>query len=355
MKTRKLVSRQLLYRGLLSALIVFIAAALFLALLNPQFPYNNEEGTIAEDAANTQGLTSTQATPSNSVATATGQDTYLEKQWALANINVQAGWENLPNGEVRVAILDTGIDSSHEDLHGVVEKSVNFTQSNTVNDIYGHGTHIAGIIAARANNGIGIAGAYPHVKLLNVKIADDCGNCSSTNVADGIIWASDNGAAIINLSLAITRPSSNLQRAVEYAYNKGAVIVAAAGNERNPVAKIYPAIYDQCIAVVGTNNADMVISRFAIKQAIAAPGYHILSTLPGDNYGYKDGSSMATGYVSAAAAIAWNLLSKSAAEEQINSKIHRLLIKSTYSVLSNMLTYHCIDFGKLAEVFNHRT
>ncbi|MCR4395081.1 MAG: S8 family serine peptidase, partial [Dehalococcoidales bacterium] len=111
-----------------------------------------------------------------------------------------------------------------------VIQSVNFTSSESADDIYGHGTHVAGIIAAEANNGKGIAGIAPFARLLNVKVADDRGRCESSAVAKGIIWAVDHGARIINLSLEIKNPSQELQSAIDYAWAKGAVLVAAGSN-----------------------------------------------------------------------------------------------------------------------------
>jgi subtilisin family serine protease len=155
-------------------------------------------------------------------------DNYSPEQWALQKM---PGLQTRSGGsEILVAVLDTGIDRRHEDLAGKVTKSVNFTTSATASDAIGHGTHIAGIIAANANNSIGIAGLAPNARLLNVKVVDDEGIVWASAVAKGIIWSVDKGAKIINMSLAIPTATPVLEEAVNYAWNKGVVIIAAAGN-----------------------------------------------------------------------------------------------------------------------------
>ena len=122
-------------------------------------------------------------------------DTYVEKQWSLDRVHIPATWAIAPHNEVVVAILDTGIDTKHEDLAGIILGSINLTTSATAEDVFGHGTHVAGIITARTNNSVGIAGITRNIKLLNVKIAGDNGDCSSLDVANGIIWAADRAPA----------------------------------------------------------------------------------------------------------------------------------------------------------------
>ena len=159
--------------------------------------------------------------------------------------------------DVLIAILDTGIDKTHIDLAGQVIASVNFTQSPTVDDIDGHGTHIAGIIGAIANNGAGIAGLAYNCSLMNVKVADDRGFVDAEVVAEGIVWAVDNGAKVINMSLTLTEPTQALEDAVDYAWSKGAILVAAAGNNGS-LTPMYPAYYANCLAVTATNSNDLL-------------------------------------------------------------------------------------------------
>jgi subtilisin family serine protease len=141
-------------------------------------------------------------------------DPYLDRQWALTHIQIGELWRTTTSGSgILVAVLDTGIDKSHEDLIGKVVAEVNFTDSPVAGDVYGHGTHIAGIIAAYSDNGLGVVGVAPQSLLLNVKVAEDDGRCETSAVARGIIWAVDNGAVVINISIEIREPSAELVKA----------------------------------------------------------------------------------------------------------------------------------------------
>jgi thermitase len=237
------------------------------------------------------------ALPSNSP-----NDIYFPEQWALQKMQ---GWQTKSGGsEVLVAILDTGIDEQHEDLAGKVASDVNFTDSQTASDRLGHGTHVAGIIAATANNRIGIAGMAPNCRLLNVKVADDKGMVWASAAAKGIIWAVDKGAKVINMSLAIPAETPALEEAVDYAWSKGAVVIAAAGNTGSAVPT-YPASCSNVIAVAATdiNGALWDRSNHGDWVNAYAPGVEIYSTVPGNSYSYKSGTSMATAYVTAMAAL----------------------------------------------------
>jgi thermitase len=246
--------------------------------------------------------------PNTSFDSLSLKDPYIEQQWALERIKAADLWLVIDsNSGINIAILDTGIDKDHEDLAGIVVAEINFTDSPTLDDINGHGTHIAGIIAANRNNK-GIAGLASGVYLMNVKVADDAGRCRATDVARGIIWAVDNGAKIINISLELTEPSEDLSEAVEYAWNKGALIVAAAGNNASDVP-VYPAGYEDTIAVAALtiDNCLAPLSNHGGWVDVAAPGMNIYSLLPDNKYGYKTGTSFAAAYVSGLAAVLFNI------------------------------------------------
>lgn len=253
---------------------------------------------------------------------AVSSDRLVDKQWALSLI------PSLPvedQQEVIVAVLDTGIDIAHEDLEGKVIESVNFSKSDSDEDIQGHGTHIAGIIAANANNGIGIAGAAPNVKLLNVKIAEDNGIVWASSVAKGIIWATDNGASIINMSLTVPSNYQPLEDAVDYALGKGVVMVAAAGNRVKSLT--YPAAYGDVIAVAATNPDGTVWSESNDGDFVDvyAPGVGILSTYPDNKYAFLSGSSMATAYVTSVAALAYHQVNDDNRNGMINDEVAELV------------------------------
>ena len=256
-------------------------------------------------------------------------DPYYAKQWALPLMR------NLPmaaaSQEIIVAVLDSGIDLAHEDLAGKITESVNFTSSKTEYDIQGHGTHIAGILAANINNHIGIAGAAPNAKLLNVKVVEDNGMVWPANVAKGIVWAVDHSARVINMSFAIPTGSDKLSDAVEYAAEHGVIMVAASGNHVN--SPTYPAAYPGVIAVAALNPDSTLWagSNGNTRVDAYAPGVDIYSTIPGNRYEYKSGSSMATAYVSALAAVTLGGLGEA---EVANGRISGDIISSlkTFSV-----------------------
>src|SRR3989344_1950704 len=258
-------------------------------------------------------------------------DTYFtQRQWGLENtgqtingvvgvvdadVDGPAAWDTTQGG-VKVAILDRGIDQNHEDLSAKVVLQRNFTDSPTPDDLYGHGTHVGGIVAAVTNNGLGVAGGCPNCQLMNGKVLNDSGSGAYSWIASGITWATDNGAKVANLSLGGSVKSTTLERAVNYAWNKGVVVVAAAGNSANP-SKTYPAAYTNAIAVAATNNKDQKasFSSYGAKWVdVAAPGVDIFSTFPNHpykinkslGYDFGSGTSMATPMTSAVAALIWS-------------------------------------------------
>lgn len=254
-------------------------------------------------------------------------DSDFNKQWAIPMIGVPEAWQLTSGGaSVVVAVLDTGIAKGHEDLVGKVIAEVNLADSPTAYDIFGHGTHIAGIIAANGDNGIGIAGVAPNVRLLSVKVADEGGRCDSSSVAKGIVWAVDHGARVINMSLITTQPSPELQDAVDYAWGKGAVMVAAAGNDL-AARMAYPAGCPNCLAVAATDPSDSV-APWSVQGDwvdVAAPGVGIYSTLPFGDYGYKSGTSMAAAYVSGVAALLFSVASDHSGNGLMNDEVRQAI------------------------------
>jgi thermitase len=264
-------------------------------------------------------------------------DPYVERQWALSQVQIRELWQTANGGSgILVAVLDTGIDQDHEDLDGKVVVEANFTDSPTLGDTYGHGTHIAGIIAAYSNNGVGIAGVAPESQLMNVKVADDTGGCQASTVARGIIWATDNGASVINVSIEFKEPSPELEDAVNYAWSRGVVIIAAAGNEGNE-SPVYPACYENCIAVaaIRQDNTLAPLSNYGDWINVAAPGFNIYSTLPDNSYGYKSGTSFASAYVSGLAALLFSVVADTNGDGKLNDEIWAAIENSCQQIGTN--------------------
>ncbi len=226
-------------------------------------------------------------------------------QYGLVAIRAPQGWQySTGSASVTIAIVDTGIQLSHPDLAGKITPGFNFINgTSNANDDNGHGTFIAGIAAATTNNGIGVAGVSWGARLMPVKVLNASGSGTYADVAQGIIWATDHGAQVINLSLGGTSPSFVLENAVDYAYSHGVTLAAASGNTGSNVVE-YPAHYPHVIAVAATDasNNRWPSSNFGPQLSLSAPGVSIQSTDIG-GYGYGTGTSAATAFVSGLAAI----------------------------------------------------
>ncbi|WP_134683476.1 S8 family serine peptidase [Brevibacillus migulae] len=243
-------------------------------------------------------------------------DPSYSKQWGLRAIHAAEAWAEATNTEeVTVAVLDTGVDYTHPDLANRVDTKHDYDYINGDSDAMddnGHGTHVSGILAAELNK-VGIAGtAGPiDVKLLPLKVLDDEGDGDLYHVAMAIEDAVDLGADVINLSLGgywneeMDGKPRTMIDAVEYAMDKGAVVIAAAGNEKADADYFIPASIPDVITVSAVNeNLKLTnFSNFGDSIDIAAPGEDILSTWPGGGYVYESGTSMATPFVSGAAAL----------------------------------------------------
>jgi len=233
-----------------------------------------------------------------------------ELPWGVDRIDADLVADN--GAGINVAVLDSGIDNDHEDLN--VAGGVNFVAKkirgkwrvdpNAWDDDNGHGTHVAGTIAAKDNE-LGVVGVAPDVNLFAVKVLDKNGEGYYSDVIAGIQWSIDNGMDVISMSLGGPDDAA-LHAVCDAAYAAGIVIVAATGNEWGAV--IYPAAYDSVIAVAATDINDAVPgwSNYGPEVDVAAPGVDILSTYKGGGYALSDGTSMATPHVSGAVALLLN-------------------------------------------------
>ncbi|HMC68516.1 MAG TPA: S8 family serine peptidase, partial [Mycobacteriales bacterium] len=242
-------------------------------------------------------------------------------QWSLPHI----GWDQVfgtiePAGSATVAVLDTGVDGAHPDLAGKVEPGTSLIEagSDGRSDPNGHGTWMAGIVAAASDNATGIAGiGYAGVKIMPVTVLGADGTGSDSNIIAGVTYAADHGADVILMSFTNSAFSQGLQNAIDYAWSKGAAVVAAAGNDESATVN-YPAGDRGVIGVANSNEADELnwTSNFGQDVFMAAPGTNIYTTAAGGGYATVTGTSAAAAEVAGAAA-----LMKAASPEASNGVI----------------------------------
>ncbi|MCK4241538.1 MAG: S8 family serine peptidase, partial [Candidatus Atribacteria bacterium] len=234
----------------------------------------------------------------------------LDDSWGVKRIGAGVVYDSGNKGTgINVAIIDTGIDRSHGDLTVVGGKSfVSYTED--FDDDNGHGTHVAGIVAAM-DNGIGVVGVAPAANLYALKALDSNGSGNVSDVVMAIQWATVNEIQVINMSLGGPY-SITLEAACLLAYyTDGLILVAAAGNSGNPPGKgdniSFPAGYEWVIAVAATDQSDERArwSSTGPELELSAPGVAINSTLLGGGYGEKSGTSMASPHVAGVAALVW--------------------------------------------------
>ncbi|HWP60966.1 MAG TPA: S8 family serine peptidase [Candidatus Acidoferrales bacterium] len=237
-------------------------------------------------------------------------DPGFSSQWHLQRIAAPAGWDiTTGSPSVTIAVIDTGVDSTHPDLKDKLVPGYNFIQNNTdTDDAEGHGTAVAGAAAAMTDSGIGVAGVAWANTIMPLRVIDADGYATYADVIEAIIYAADRGAKVINLSLGGPSYSATLQNAVNYAWNKGAVIVAAAGNE-SASAPLYPAALNNVVAVSATDKDDNLawFSNFGSWIDVAAPGTFIYTTRDGGGYSSWHGTSFSSPLVAGLAALVFSL------------------------------------------------
>ncbi len=235
-------------------------------------------------------------------------DIELDNAWGVARIG--AGLvhpDGITGQNVKVAVIDSGIDYTHPDLDGVVVGGWDFTNNDAdPMDDNSHGTHVAGTIAGE-DDGVGVVGVAPNVELYALKVMDSGGSATASRIIAAIEWCIDNGIQVTNNSYgASVNPGGAFEAAFAMAEQAGIVMVAAAGNSGSGSDTVlYPAKYPSVIAVAATTITDdrAGFSSTGPDVEIAAPGYSVYSTMPGGGYGYKSGTSMACPHVVGAAAL----------------------------------------------------
>jgi subtilisin len=223
--------------------------------------------------------------------------------WNIERVGATSSWGISTGDPVKVGVIDTGIDLSHPDLKANIKGGYNaIYPGKSPNDDNGHGTHVAGIIAA-LNNSIGVVGVGPKIDLYAIKVLNASGSGYLSDVIEGLDWARTHGMQVVNMSLGTSQDVQSFHDAILNAYNAGVVIVAAAGNSGGAVS--YPAAYPEVIAVSATDQSNQIASFSSRGPEIdlAAPGVGIYSTYKGQSYATLSGTSMAAPHVTGAAAL----------------------------------------------------
>jgi thermitase len=285
----------------------------------PNDPFFSRQWWLQNDAATVQP----------SAGAVFGADVAAPLAWRIA----------VGSTAVLVAVVDTGIDRAHSDVGPrVIASATLVVNSGDVNDYVGHGTAIAGVIAAIPNNGVGIAGVAYNASLLNIKAQSDSapeGVISCAAAANGITYATNAGAHIINASFGSTVPCAAEQSAVDYAAGRGSLVIAAAGNDGGS-APHYPAAFSNALGVAATGNDDHITgfsSWGASWVDLAAPGERIWTTLPvagstiGTEYGYVDGTSFSAPVVAGIAALIWPYVTDANHDGRRNDDVARQLVQ----------------------------
>jgi subtilisin family serine protease len=273
------------------------------------------------------------ALPRVGQATHTPADPRFGDQWALERLQMPAVW-SITRGspDVVVAVLDSGVEAAHEDLGttrlwqnraeingqpGVDDDGNGYVDDfhgwdwvrgdNSLVDPFGHGTHVAGTLAAAMDNELGIAGMAPGVRIMPLRVLNERGNGFISDLISGLHYAQTHGARIVNLSLVLRVDSPALHIAIQSLHAADILVVAATGNYGSRV--YWPAAYPETLAVAATDFMDQraLFSNRGEETDVAAPGVSILSTYTGNSYELSDGTSMATPHVAGLAALLWSL------------------------------------------------
>jgi subtilisin family serine protease len=218
--------------------------------------------------------------------------------WEILKLGVNANWAKSEGEDVIVSVIDTGCDLNHKDIRNNLLPGKNFiSKGSDPNDDNGHGSHVCGTIAAE-NNGLGMVGVAPKTKIMPVKALDKNGQGNLKDIIDAIYWSADNKADFITMSLGAPTDSRSLKQAIDYANVKGSVVFAAAGNSGKEVEIMYPARYNNTLAI-GAIDENFHRTSFTCSGNdldFLAPGHNIFSLAPKNGYAIMSGTSMSNPY-----------------------------------------------------------
>ena len=251
--------------------------------------------------------------------------------WGVDRIDAERAWRISTGEGIKVAVVDTGIDRDHPDLRPNIHGGFNaiapqppYPDPNDFDDDHGHGTHCAGIIGA-VNNNFGVVGVAPDCWLYGVKVLDASGSGYLSDCVEGIEWCIDNGMQVISMSWGSYSHYPILEEICAEAWERGAVLVGAAGNEGYLYPDLYPAGYSSVMAISATDINDNVPwwSNYGDEIELAAPGVSIYSTFIGGGYAYMSGTSMACPHVSGTAALVL------AGQNDVSNRVVRAILWKT--------------------------
>ncbi len=236
-------------------------------------------------------------------------DAYYGNQWHLGKIEAPAAWDiTTGSAQMPIAIIDSGIDLDHPDLAQKILPGFNFLDDSTNgDDVYGHGTAVAGAATAISDNLTGVSGVSWQSPVVPLVVLNGSNYATYYDMARAIIWAADHGIKVINISLGGSSSSTTLQNAVNYAWGKGCLIFASAANA-NTSTKYYPAACNNVVSVAATDKYDKKasFSNYGDWIDITAPGHYIYTTKNGGSYGYYSGTSFSSPISAGLAALIWS-------------------------------------------------
>jgi major intracellular serine protease len=225
--------------------------------------------------------------------------------WEITSFNIPDYWKQSRGEDVKIAVIDTGVDFNHEDLKDNILTGKNFVEPNQEPmDVAGHGTHVSSTIAA-SDNYYGIVGVANKAKILPVKALGNDGSGNINNITNAVLWAADANVDFITMSLGSPHSNTQLKSAIDYAEKKGVIIFCAAGNSGPSVDIMYPARYDNVISIGAIdrylNRTDFTCSGDSLD--FLAPGHEIIGCVPGDKYAIMSGTSMSNPFAVGLAAL----------------------------------------------------
>lgn len=255
--------------------------------------------------------------------TSTANDPYFGSAWHLSRVKAPSAWNTAQGNGVTIAIIDTGVDAAHPDLKDKLVPGWNFYDNNTnTSDVKGHGTGVAGAAAATTNNSVGVASVATSAKIMPIRATDTSGVGYISMIANGITWAADKGAKVINLSFDRLWTFSSVVSAAQYAKNKGALVVIAASNNAKDEGSTQQTAMIP-VSATDKNDALTSFSSWGNHVAVAAPGLDIWSTTRGGGYGAWWGTSVSSPITAGVVA-----LMMSANPKLSNADVEKLLYAS---------------------------